>query len=329
MDLPCSPTESDTDTPASDQSSDTSLTSNTECLAEDMDLDESNGGEHHSGNLQVFQQDKSFEELRAETLSDSSNIQENPDSGESPNLSNLELSNIEENNLLNTNGASSSSIQNAICDTNNTYVNSESSVEASSDHSHDNTCNNRSCTADREFEADSGITMPLEKETSSETNIPVDNVSSSDSQNSECSEKGGPVPSTNVDNTFNNFQYWRPPLPQVDIDLDIINSQPANIHIVSKVHKKELAARSQSKNESYSISGHLTDSLNQLELGTGSYYSSSVDRKGGCRIHTASVNTVSDAADETVSNIGSTHVLGQLFGEQHMAVVDGVVQGRH
>lgn len=34
---------------------------------------------------------------------------------------------------------------------------------------------------------------------------------------------------------FNTFQYWRSPLPEVDIDFDIINGAPANIHVVAKV----------------------------------------------------------------------------------------------
>lgn len=39
-----------------------------------------------------------------------------------------------------------------------------------------------------------------------------------------------------LDNSdFNTFQYWRPPLPEVDIDFDLINGAPANIHVVAKV----------------------------------------------------------------------------------------------
>lgn len=47
----------------------------------------------------------------------------------------------------------------------------------------------------------------------------------------------------------------------------------------------------------------------------------------GIKIHTARVSTVSDADEETVSNIGSTHVLGHSVSEPTLAVVDGIVQG--
>nr|KAG5712972.1 hypothetical protein BaRGS_021766 [Batillaria attramentaria] len=57
---------------------------------------------------------------------------------------------------------------------------------------------------------------------------------------------------------------------------------------------------------------------------------SSVQRRdmelGGVTIHTASVSTVSDADEETVDNIGSTHVLGHSLGQPTLAVVDGVVK---
>lgn len=39
---------------------------------------------------------------------------------------------------------------------------------------------------------------------------------------------------------FNTFQYWRQPLPEVDIDFDLINGAPANIHVVAKVKETYL-----------------------------------------------------------------------------------------
>lgn len=156
----------------------------------------------------------------------------------------------------------------------------------------------------------------------------------------------GDDPSTNrvhvhLDNNFNTFQYWRSPLPEVNIDLDIINGQPTNIHVVAKV-KDEDSKKVYASEINVSISGSLKaradnviDSLSGLSLGSSitqsfsnSSYATSEIEKSGVRIHTASVSTVSDVADETVAHIGSTHVLGQHLGEQHLAIVDGVVQGK-
>lgn len=66
--------------------------------------------------------------------------------------------------------------------------------------------------------------------------------------------------------------------------------------------------------------------LSQLPHDVGSVQRKEIELSG-VKIHTASVSTVSDADEETVSNIGSTHVLGQNMGEPTLAVVDGVVQG--
>ncbi|CAL1530665.1 unnamed protein product [Lymnaea stagnalis] len=142
-----------------------------------------------------------------------------------------------------------------------------------------------------------------------------------------------------LDNNFNTFQYWRSPLPEVNIDFDIINGQPTNIHVVAKV-KDEDAKKVYASEMNVSISGSfksrtdsLINSVSGLSLGNSmtpsisnsSYVTSEVE-KSGVRIHTASVSTVSDVADETVSHIGSTHVLGHHLGEQHLAIVNGVVQ---
>ncbi|CAG5116481.1 unnamed protein product, partial [Candidula unifasciata] len=139
-----------------------------------------------------------------------------------------------------------------------------------------------------------------------------------------------------LDNNFNTFQYWRSPLPEVNIDFDIINGQPTNIHVVAKV-KDDESKKVYASEMSVSISGSsgnvesVTDTLSRFSFGDSvslspsSLVTTEVE-KSGVRIHTASVSTVSDVADETVSNIGSTHVLGQHLGEQHLAIVDGIVQ---
>uniref|UniRef100_A0A2C9JIK6 Uncharacterized protein n=1 Tax=Biomphalaria glabrata TaxID=6526 RepID=A0A2C9JIK6_BIOGL len=153
----------------------------------------------------------------------------------------------------------------------------------------------------------------------------------------------GDVPSDRVhvhlDNNYNTFQYWRSPLPEVNIDFDIINGKPTNIHVVAKV-KDEDSKKVYASEMNVSISGSLkprvdsvVDSLSGLSLHnsliqscTSSSFVTSDVEKSGVRIHTASVSTVSDIADETVAHFGSTHVLGQHLGEQHLAIVDGVVQ---
>ncbi|KAK7505661.1 hypothetical protein BaRGS_00002932, partial [Batillaria attramentaria] len=130
-----------------------------------------------------------------------------------------------------------------------------------------------------------------------------------------------------LDNSnFNTFQYWRSPLPEVDIDFDVINGAPANIHVVAKVkdgEKHKVYKTHMDVVVSPSDTSH-SGSVTQVTDG------SSVQRRdmelGGVTIHTASVSTVSDADEETVDNIGSTHVLGHSLGQPTLAVVDGVVK---
>ena len=152
-----------------------------------------------------------------------------------------------------------------------------------------------------------------------------------------------------LDNNFNTFQYWRSPLPEVNIDFDIINGQPTNIHVVAKVNDDESnKVYASEMNVSISDSSSLvassssggvvttpTSSPSSSDSRSSSLVSSVMSshamsdiEKSGVRIHTASVSTVSDAAEETVAHIGSTHVLGQHLGEQHLAIVDGIVQGK-
>ena len=135
-----------------------------------------------------------------------------------------------------------------------------------------------------------------------------------------------------VDNNFNTFQYWRSPLPEVNIDFDIINGQPTNIHVVAKV-KDEEANKVYASAMNVNILSDSSSSAQKDTIlesnSTSSNMIQSDSEKSGVRIHTASVSTVSEGPNETVSNIGSTHVLGQNLGQQHLAIVDGVVQGRY
>ncbi|PVD20606.1 hypothetical protein C0Q70_18762 [Pomacea canaliculata] len=125
---------------------------------------------------------------------------------------------------------------------------------------------------------------------------------------------------------FNTFQYWRQPLPEVDIDFDLINGAPANIHVVAKVKDEDKHKVYSTHVDVIMTSNTVAGSpLSQLPHDVGSVQRKEIELSG-VKIHTASVSTVSDADEETVSNIGSTHVLGQNMGEPTLAVVDGVVQ---
>ncbi|XP_076448867.1 serine/threonine-protein phosphatase 4 regulatory subunit 1-like isoform X2 [Babylonia areolata] len=128
-----------------------------------------------------------------------------------------------------------------------------------------------------------------------------------------------------LDNSnFNTFQFWRSPLPEVDIDFDVINGAPANIHVVAKVKDEE-------KHKVYSTHVDVVMSSDSEDASASSFtqISEGALRRDmdlhGVRIHTASVSTVSDT-DETVRNIGSTNILGDSMGECTLAVVDGVVK---
>lgn len=41
------------------------------------------------------------------------------------------------------------------------------------------------------------------------------------------------------ENLFNNFQFWRTPLPEVELDIDIEECKSANISVRAKVHNEE------------------------------------------------------------------------------------------
>lgn len=80
------------------------------------------------------------------------------------------------------------------------------------------------------------IDSQASSETDSEATVPsqnADDEASSDSATASGSS-GDPRVHVHLDN-FNTFQYWRPPLPKVDIDFDVINGAPANLHVVAKV----------------------------------------------------------------------------------------------
>ena len=44
---------------------------------------------------------------------------------------------------------------------------------------------------------------------------------------------------SNVDSEFSSFNYWRTPLPEVDVDFEIVDGKPTNFHITAKVHDQD------------------------------------------------------------------------------------------
>lgn len=108
---------------------------------------------------------------------------------------------------------------------------------------------------------------------------------------------------------FNSFTFWRDPLPEVSLDLDVMSDN-------QDVEQGGRGMRKPTENECETISSlSSTNSMNTPVSATNQLYG-----EPGVRIHTASISTVSE---ESVSNIGSTHVLGQNLNE----VMDGVVHG--
>ena len=70
----------------------------------------------------------------------------------------------------------------------------------------------------------------------SEATVPSHNAGNEASSESSTASKRAADKRVHVHlDNFNTFQYWRSPLPEVDIDFDVINGAPANIHIVAKV----------------------------------------------------------------------------------------------
>ncbi|XP_069112573.1 serine/threonine-protein phosphatase 4 regulatory subunit 1-like isoform X2 [Argopecten irradians] len=132
----------------------------------------------------------------------------------------------------------------------------------------------------------------------------------------------------NVGTNFNSFQYWRTPLPEIDLDFDIVNGAATNFHVTTKVREDKMFSLSSpqdtntSDSNTQASSDKLSDTLNWLNLDEDRESKQTVI-EGGVTFHTASVNTV---CDETVDNIGSTHVLGEHLNETTSKIVDGVVK---
>ena len=110
---------------------------------------------------------------------------------------------------------------------------------------------------------------------------------------------------------FNSFRYWREPLPAIEIGNELAKIQ----HLGTDCQEPTLDSTAV-KNEP----------IQELECDNVKPIVNVVEVEDKVLIHTASVDTVC-TQEETVANIGSTHVIGQHVNEATMAVVNGVVTG--
>ncbi|XP_013391161.1 serine/threonine-protein phosphatase 4 regulatory subunit 1-like isoform X1 [Lingula anatina] len=118
---------------------------------------------------------------------------------------------------------------------------------------------------------------------------------------------------------FSSFNYWRTPLPQLDLHLDIVEGKATNIHVTAKVVDPV-----QHKVFSSKMDVEVDSSPTPSSSGDGDL---ELSDEGEVKIHTASVNLVSAEEPEETDYIGSMHVIGQNLNESTMAVINGVVQG--
>lgn len=108
---------------------------------------------------------------------------------------------------------------------------------------------------------------------------------------------------------FDSFQYWRTPIPQVEVDLAALSAPTEdNINSVLDSHVKSGSVNVYDSSSGLTLG--LSDSLNDLTV---------------CDNHSTSVMSGAQVAIEHDSQLGD---LGQVqSGETTMTVIDGVVQG--
>ena len=166
----------------------------------------------------------------------------------------------------------------------------------------------------------------------------VNNNQSSESMGSTISTKAGHV-HIHLDNTsdFDTFQFWRTPIPQLDLDLEIVDGKPQNIHVKARVkdeehHKVYASEMNVQVSGERDVNSNLSDSMSDLTICDkldnpviNTNRSESVSEEEGLLIHKASVSTVSET-DNTFNSGVSTSVAGQ--NENTLTVIDGVVQGK-
>ena len=159
------------------------------------------------------------------------------------------------------------------------------------------------------------------------------NNHSTESLESSSNSKSGHV-HIHLDNTsdFDSFQFWRTPLPQLDLELDLVDGKPQNIHVTARVkdqeHHKVYASEMNIKVGDKDSSSNLSDSMSDLTVCdkldntvmNTTNRSESVSEEDGVKIHKASVSSISDDVEGGEKTTGQT--------ENTLTVIDGVVQGR-
>lgn len=135
--------------------------------------------------------------------------------------------------------------------------------------------------------------------------------------------------------SFNTFQFWRTPLPDLNIEQDLLSKQSSDAStslgstsegsgliysLFSSIDHPELGSGTHCVSEQ--ILNHLAD----MELGNMSSDSSSCvqsELSAARMLHTASISTVYNPS-ETVSDIGSTHVFGHHMNDSNKIIVGGL-----
>ena len=221
--------------------------------------------------------DKSFEEKRAETLEQKPKSSESKDEDQAS-----EMKEVDSN-------------KNKICDkdVDTTICDSNSSNAAGNE--------GRSTSADENV-IDDGKSDDADEKTNS---ADADCENADDVGAGTPGESSGRAGGDHVQ-SFNEFQFWRPPFPSLDVDFDLVDGAPYQPNVISKSEDQ---------------CGTVEDEVGG-EIGSGDRA-----RDDEVKIHTASVNTFIEEG-ETVDNIGSTHILGEQINDVPMAVVDGIAKGK-
>lgn len=141
--------------------------------------------------------------------------------------------------------------------------------------------------------------------------------------------------------SFNTFQFWRTPLPELNIELDLLSKPSLDQSMLPGISCDSSAliySLSSSMDHpelgsgTHCVSEQLLSSLAEMELGSLSSdlspNSQSISRaeaelRAARIIHTASISTVYNPS-ETVSDIGSTHVFGHHMNDSTKIIVGGL-----
>lgn len=120
--------------------------------------------------------------------------------------------------------------------------------------------------------------------------------------------------------TYNTFQYWRIPLPEIELDIGLVEGKPASVHVRAKVEDPQMNATYQSE-----ISVNLTSDANvhqQQSISAGEEKDNS-KKVENIQIQTISTSTVSDNENETITKLESS------LSNTSVSLVDGVVSEVH